>query len=158
MFSSRNVNKFLWQSKEWKVQISSNVETKQHQHIKLDKLFFCFFVIKFHLHSSCLFLSEGTLFLTNPSILCITCLVPFIFYFVEKMSNIPLSRSEVFGELRKELHNDHEFRHSDVHVFIIMGASVRTEVWLQLCVPLQISCLFNDWAWSYGPNWDVSSK
>ncbi|XP_061651380.1 glucose-6-phosphate 1-dehydrogenase isoform X1 [Phyllopteryx taeniolatus] len=41
----------------------------------------------------------------------------------EKMSNIPLSRSEVFGELRKELHNDHEFRHFDAHVFIIMGAS-----------------------------------
>ncbi|XP_077460626.1 glucose-6-phosphate 1-dehydrogenase isoform X1 [Stigmatopora argus] len=41
----------------------------------------------------------------------------------EKMSNIPLSRSEVFGELRKELHNDHEFRKSDAHIFIIMGAS-----------------------------------
>lgn len=51
------------------------------------------------------------------------------FYFVcplEKMtSNIPLSRSEVFGELRKELHEDKEFRQSDAHVFIIMGASVR---------------------------------
>ncbi|TWW56923.1 Glucose-6-phosphate 1-dehydrogenase [Takifugu flavidus] len=41
----------------------------------------------------------------------------------EKMANIPLSRSEVFGELRKELHEDKEFHQSDVHVFIIMGAS-----------------------------------
>ncbi|XP_030589209.1 glucose-6-phosphate 1-dehydrogenase isoform X2 [Archocentrus centrarchus] len=37
--------------------------------------------------------------------------------------NLPLSRSEVFGELRKELHEDEEFHQSDVHVFIIMGAS-----------------------------------
>lgn len=43
------------------------------------------------------------------------------------MADIPLSRSEVFGELRKELHEDKEFHHSDVHVFIIMGASVRAE-------------------------------
>lgn len=42
-----------------------------------------------------------------------------------KMSSIPLSRSEVFGELRKELHEDEEFRQSDAHIFIIMGASVR---------------------------------
>lgn len=39
------------------------------------------------------------------------------------MSNIPLSRSEVFGELRKELHEDEEFHQSDAHIFIIMGAS-----------------------------------
>ncbi|XP_068599618.1 glucose-6-phosphate 1-dehydrogenase-like [Brachionichthys hirsutus] len=39
------------------------------------------------------------------------------------MAKIPLSRSEVFGELRKELHDDTEFHQSDVHVFIIMGAS-----------------------------------
>uniref|UniRef100_A0A8C9Z121 glucose-6-phosphate dehydrogenase (NADP(+)) n=1 Tax=Sander lucioperca TaxID=283035 RepID=A0A8C9Z121_SANLU len=41
----------------------------------------------------------------------------------EKMNNIPLSRSEVFGELRKELHEDVEFHQSDAHIFIIMGAS-----------------------------------
>lgn len=41
------------------------------------------------------------------------------------MANIPLSRSEVFGELRKELHDDKEFHESDAHIFIIMGASVR---------------------------------
>ena len=41
------------------------------------------------------------------------------------MANIPLSRSEVFGELRKELHEDEEFHQSDAHIFIIMGASVR---------------------------------
>ncbi|MED6274225.1 glucose-6-phosphate 1-dehydrogenase [Characodon lateralis] len=40
----------------------------------------------------------------------------------EKMS-LPLSRSEVFGELRKELYDDEEFHQSDVHIFIIMGAS-----------------------------------
>uniref|UniRef100_A0A3Q3WUX4 Glucose-6-phosphate 1-dehydrogenase n=1 Tax=Mola mola TaxID=94237 RepID=A0A3Q3WUX4_MOLML len=39
------------------------------------------------------------------------------------MATIPLSRSEVFVELRKELHEDKEFHHSDVHIFIIMGAS-----------------------------------
>ncbi|CAB1336231.1 unnamed protein product [Coregonus sp. 'balchen'] len=39
------------------------------------------------------------------------------------MSAIPLSRSEVFGELRKELHEDEEFHQSDAHIFIIMGAS-----------------------------------
>lgn len=43
------------------------------------------------------------------------------------MANIPLSRSEVFGELRKELHDDKEFHQSDAHIFIIMGASVREE-------------------------------
>ncbi|KAJ4934400.1 hypothetical protein JOQ06_007195, partial [Pogonophryne albipinna] len=41
----------------------------------------------------------------------------------EKMTKIPLSRSEVFGELRKELHEDEEFHQSDAHIFIIMGAS-----------------------------------
>lgn len=48
------------------------------------------------------------------------------------MANLPLSRSEVFGELRKELHDDTEFHQSDAHVFIIMGASVRPgarQVW-----------------------------
>uniref|UniRef100_A0A8C5BBI6 Glucose-6-phosphate 1-dehydrogenase n=1 Tax=Gadus morhua TaxID=8049 RepID=A0A8C5BBI6_GADMO len=39
-----------------------------------------------------------------------------------KPSIIPLSRSEVFGQLRKELYEDVEFRQSDAHVFIIMGA------------------------------------
>ncbi|TNM86847.1 hypothetical protein fugu_007077 [Takifugu bimaculatus] len=53
-------------------------------------------------------------------------IILFNWFFVplsEKMANIPLSRSEVFGELRKELHEDKEFHQSDVHVFIIMGAS-----------------------------------
>lgn len=52
--------------------------------------------------------------------------MPFFFLFLEKMADSPLSRSEVFGELRKELHDDKEFHESDVHIFIIMGASVRT--------------------------------
>uniref|UniRef100_A0A3P9NJ27 Glucose-6-phosphate 1-dehydrogenase n=1 Tax=Poecilia reticulata TaxID=8081 RepID=A0A3P9NJ27_POERE len=37
---------------------------------------------------------------------------------------LPLSRSEVFGELRQELYDDEKFHQSDVHIFIIMGASV----------------------------------
>ncbi|KAK7131971.1 hypothetical protein R3I93_018507 [Phoxinus phoxinus] len=41
----------------------------------------------------------------------------------DKMSTLPLSRSEVFGQLRQELHDDVEFHQSDVHIFIIMGAS-----------------------------------
>ncbi|KPP66268.1 hypothetical protein Z043_115250 [Scleropages formosus] len=41
----------------------------------------------------------------------------------QKMSGIPLSRSEIFGQLRKELHDDEEFHQSDAHIFIIMGAS-----------------------------------
>ncbi|XP_034392119.1 LOW QUALITY PROTEIN: glucose-6-phosphate 1-dehydrogenase-like [Cyclopterus lumpus] len=40
----------------------------------------------------------------------------------QKMSNLPFSRSEVFGELRKELHEDEAFDQS-AHIFIIMGAS-----------------------------------
>lgn len=49
------------------------------------------------------------------------------------MANIPLSRSEVFGELRKELYEDKEFHQSDVHVFIIMGASVRAQQRVAIC-------------------------
>ncbi|MGH0170210.1 UNVERIFIED_CONTAM: hypothetical protein FKN15_060284 [Acipenser sinensis] len=37
--------------------------------------------------------------------------------------NPPLSRSEVFGQLRKELYDDEEFRQSDTHIFFIVGAS-----------------------------------
>ncbi|KAJ8397014.1 hypothetical protein AAFF_G00010680 [Aldrovandia affinis] len=39
------------------------------------------------------------------------------------MAAVPLSRSEVFGQLRKELHDDEMFHQSDAHIFIIMGAS-----------------------------------
>lgn len=42
---------------------------------------------------------------------------------------LPLSRSEVFGELRQELYDDEKFHQSDVHIFIIMGASVSTQTW-----------------------------
>lgn len=61
------------------------------------------------------------------SLLCVSMMIIYLFFvpLSEKMANIPLSRSEVFGELRKELHEDKEFHQSDVHVFIIMGASVR---------------------------------
>uniref|UniRef100_A0A672QR38 glucose-6-phosphate dehydrogenase (NADP(+)) n=1 Tax=Sinocyclocheilus grahami TaxID=75366 RepID=A0A672QR38_SINGR len=44
--------------------------------------------------------------------------------FLGNKMSLPLSRSEVFGQLRKELHDDKEFHQSDVHTFIIMGASV----------------------------------
>lgn len=57
-------------------------------------------------------------------------------FFSEKMANIPLSRSEVFGELRKELYDDKEFHQSDAHIFIIMGASVR---------PVLVMCKNRDW-------------
>ncbi|KAJ8257436.1 hypothetical protein GJAV_G00185580 [Gymnothorax javanicus] len=40
----------------------------------------------------------------------------------EKVAAVPLSQSEVFGLLRKELHEDVEFDRSN-HIFIIMGAS-----------------------------------
>lgn len=43
--------------------------------------------------------------------------------------SLPLSRSEVFGELRQELYDDEEFHQSDVHIFIIMGASVSIQTW-----------------------------
>uniref|UniRef100_A0A8C2HID1 glucose-6-phosphate dehydrogenase (NADP(+)) n=1 Tax=Cyprinus carpio TaxID=7962 RepID=A0A8C2HID1_CYPCA len=46
-----------------------------------------------------------------------------IFFYTYSKMSLPLSRSEVFGQLRKELHDDAEFHHSDVHIFIIMGAS-----------------------------------
>uniref|UniRef100_A0A672RG13 glucose-6-phosphate dehydrogenase (NADP(+)) n=1 Tax=Sinocyclocheilus grahami TaxID=75366 RepID=A0A672RG13_SINGR len=48
--------------------------------------------------------------------------------------SLPLSRSEVFGRLRKELHDDVEFHQSDVHIFIIMGASVSLRVCLFVCL------------------------
>ncbi|KAM4738347.1 glucose-6-phosphate 1-dehydrogenase-like [Anableps anableps] len=35
----------------------------------------------------------------------------------------PLTRSEVFGQLRKELYGDRESSHSSTHTFIILGAS-----------------------------------
>ncbi|XP_068997230.1 glucose-6-phosphate 1-dehydrogenase-like isoform X3 [Embiotoca jacksoni] len=40
-----------------------------------------------------------------------------------KMSAEPLTRSEVFGQLRRELYGEEQSRHSSTHVFIILGAS-----------------------------------
>ncbi|KAG7269261.1 hypothetical protein CRUP_024888 [Coryphaenoides rupestris] len=62
----------------------------------------------------------------------------------EKMS-LPLSRSEVFGELRKEL--DEEFGQSDTHVFIIMGASgdlAKKKIYPTLCRNTYISGRYGD--------------
>lgn len=39
------------------------------------------------------------------------------------MSSLARSHSQVLGEIRKELYDDHEFRQV-AHVFVIMGASV----------------------------------
>lgn len=42
------------------------------------------------------------------------------------MSAEPVSRSEVFGQLRKELYGEEPSTGSDTHIFIILGASVST--------------------------------
>ncbi|XP_060930243.1 glucose-6-phosphate 1-dehydrogenase-like isoform X2 [Limanda limanda] len=39
------------------------------------------------------------------------------------MSAEPLSRSEVFGQLRKELYGEEQSSHSNTHIFIVLGAS-----------------------------------
>ena len=44
----------------------------------------------------------------------------------QKMSTEPLTRSEVFGQLRRELYGDKQSTHSPTHIFIILGASVST--------------------------------
>ncbi|XP_035993327.1 glucose-6-phosphate 1-dehydrogenase isoform X1 [Fundulus heteroclitus] len=41
----------------------------------------------------------------------------------QRRSMEPLTRSEVFGQLRKELYGDKELGHSSTHIFIILGAS-----------------------------------
>lgn len=42
------------------------------------------------------------------------------------MSSEPLTRSEVFGQLRRELYGEEQPTHSNTHTFIILGASVST--------------------------------
>lgn len=42
----------------------------------------------------------------------------------QKMSAEPATRSEVFGQLRKELYGEEHSSGSDTHIFIILGASV----------------------------------
>ena len=42
----------------------------------------------------------------------------------QNMSAEPLTRSEVFGQLRKELYGEQQPSHSNTHIFIILGASV----------------------------------
>ncbi|XP_070696035.1 glucose-6-phosphate 1-dehydrogenase-like isoform X2 [Pempheris klunzingeri] len=41
----------------------------------------------------------------------------------QKMSTEPFTRSEVFGQLRRELYGEEQSSHSDTHIFIILGAS-----------------------------------
>lgn len=45
------------------------------------------------------------------------------------MSSEPLTRSEVFGELRRELYGDATSSGAGAHLFIILGASVSTKPW-----------------------------
>lgn len=45
---------------------------------------------------------------------------------VQKMSAELLTRSEVFGQLRKELYGEKQPNDSNTHIFIILGASVST--------------------------------
>lgn len=45
---------------------------------------------------------------------------------VQKMSTELLTRSEVFGQLRKELYGEKQPNDSNTHIFIILGASVST--------------------------------
>lgn len=40
------------------------------------------------------------------------------------MSAEPLTRSEVFGQLRRELYGEEQSSDSNTHIFIILGASV----------------------------------
>lgn len=40
------------------------------------------------------------------------------------MSAEPLTRSEVFGQLRRELYGEDHVSDSNAHIFIILGASV----------------------------------
>lgn len=44
----------------------------------------------------------------------------------QKMSSESLTRSEVFGQLRRELYGEERSSHSSTHLFIILGASVST--------------------------------
>lgn len=53
----------------------------------------------------------------------------------QKLSAEPATRSEVFGQLRKELYGEEHSSGSDTHVFIILGASVS--------IPSTLPCVFN---------------
>lgn len=44
----------------------------------------------------------------------------------QKMNTELLTRSEVFGQLRKELYGEEQLNDSNTHIFIILGASVST--------------------------------
>lgn len=50
-----------------------------------------------------------------------------------KMSAEPVTRSEVFGQLRKELYGEEPSTGSDTHIFIILGASVSINRQRSLC-------------------------
>lgn len=41
----------------------------------------------------------------------------------QKMSTEPLTRSEVFGQLKRELYGEQKSSHTNTHIFIILGAS-----------------------------------
>lgn len=50
-----------------------------------------------------------------------------------KMSAEPVTRSEVFGQLRKELYGEEPSTGSDTHIFIILGASVSINRQRSIC-------------------------
>uniref|UniRef100_A0AAX7VRF7 Glucose-6-phosphate 1-dehydrogenase n=1 Tax=Astatotilapia calliptera TaxID=8154 RepID=A0AAX7VRF7_ASTCA len=54
----------------------------------------------------------------------------------QKMSSESLTRSEVFGQLRRELYGEERSSHSNTHLFIILGASVST------ALKTALSCIF----------------
>uniref|UniRef100_A0A3Q4HFJ9 Glucose-6-phosphate 1-dehydrogenase n=1 Tax=Neolamprologus brichardi TaxID=32507 RepID=A0A3Q4HFJ9_NEOBR len=54
----------------------------------------------------------------------------------QKMSSESLTRSEVFGQLRRELYGEERSSHSSTHLFIILGASVST------ALKTVLSCIF----------------
>lgn len=55
----------------------------------------------------------------------------------QKMSLEPATRSEVFGQLRKELYGEEHSSGSDTHIFIILGASVSTPSTLHVFLTFQ---------------------
>uniref|UniRef100_A0A3P9DPX4 Glucose-6-phosphate 1-dehydrogenase n=2 Tax=Maylandia zebra TaxID=106582 RepID=A0A3P9DPX4_9CICH len=60
----------------------------------------------------------------------------------QKMSSESLTRSEVFGQLRRELYGEERSSHSNTHLFIILGASVSTA--LKTALSCSIWWLFRD--------------
>lgn len=61
----------------------------------------------------------------------------------QKMSSESLTRSEVFGQLRRELYGEERSSHSNTHLFIILGASVSTALKTALSCSIWWNVSFN---------------